>query len=201
MDAKVGRARVAVDGRKMTREQTEEFAFAELVDAAERYIIARESVSCGRTIGPLSQIGKSKPILEVVSERTLLEVDYSKLPSFGKEYEIVEHPDRNGLVSINTAKIQWMVMLGDGECYVDGEENLARLKATEKVLLDARVKDALLAHPKFIPSGWTRLYFFGTIFIGKDRRRHVPQIYLTKDGWQDGLRWLGNPWRAGEPAG
>lgn len=194
----MGMSRAVIHGAEMTLEQIGEIA--QCVDEL-KWSIAAGLLEHDWVVSELQRIKKDRREegLKVVSERKPLVVDYAKTPSLA-ELAVVEHPDRMDAVTIDVAKIKLIVTLADGESYVDGEENLARLKATGKVLLDICVMRAFLKHPELIPREWERMYFWGTILEDTAGNRYVAYIYLRDGEWREGIRWLGNPWKANQPA-
>lgn len=102
-----------------------------------------------------------------ISSTTRFLVDYSIKPKLFN-FEIIEHPNRSDLAVINTEKIIRMHVLPKREKHLNGTDILKRLKATGRVLLDARVLEELIKKPDFIPKRWKErnksIYFFGTIF-------------------------------------
>lgn len=139
-----------------------------------------------------------------------LTVDYGVRPyhPWFLNLDIVEHPNRTDVATIDPVKVDRVLTLREGEDWVGGEENLRRLKErvkeTGEILLDARVMEELWKHPHLIPEGWKDgvTYFWGTIFRvrGSGDVRGVPCLF-----WRDG-RWdwlydcLECDWHSNEPA-
>lgn len=123
-----------------------------------------------------------------------LKIDYSIKPSL-LDWKTLEHPDRTDTVEIDTEEIELMTTLKKGEEYVQGSENLYRLKAmgksTDKTLLDARIFEELMKHPEAIPekwkektNGWTKYVFFpGTILANPCGDRCVMYLHWFDGGW------------------
>lgn len=134
--------------------------------------------------------------LRRTAERKLLSIDYSVAPTIF-DMAIEEHPTRCTTDQIDLNKIELTTTLKkDGE-YIGGEENLKRLKATGKRLLDARVLEELFKNPEFIPEEWLKrgaVYFWGTIFRGADGDRCVAYMYWNGERWVYRSRWLDRVW-------
>jgi len=132
-----------------------------------------------------------------------LVVDYSQ-PFSLLDWKLIEHPTRTDTVTIDTDDIEAITTLKDDEDYVQGEENLTRIKATGKTLLDARVLEELLKHPEAIPEKWkqetngyiTDIFFPGTVLMDPDGYRCVLCLYWDDGGWHWSDGWLERDWRA-----
>jgi hypothetical protein len=137
------------------------------------------------------------------TEPKLLTIDYRVLPSL-VNMEIVEHHVRSNTDQIDVSKVELILTLKPSDNgSVGGEENLKRLRATGKRLLDVRVMEELFQHPELIPESWKKVgavYFWGTIFRNSDGYRFV--AYLCWDGvaWYWSSFWLDNAWRSLSPA-
>lgn len=140
-----------------------------------------------------------------ISANTLLTVDYSVRPSLVK-LDLVEHPSRNDVATVDLSKVNRVLTLREGESYVGGEENLRRLKErakeTGETLLDVRVLEELLAHPHLIPEEWKSgvTYFWGTIFRDADGNRSVPCLIWNGKRWYWNYIWLAYDWNLNKPA-
>lgn len=123
-----------------------------------------------------------------ISSTTRFLVDYSIKPKLFN-FEIIEHPNRNDLAVINTEKIIRMHVLPKGEKHLNGMGILKRLKATGRVLLDARVLEELIKKPDFIPKRWKEgnksIYFLGTIFEDGGNK-YALYLYFVGKSWQSG---------------
>ena len=98
---------------------------------------------------------------------SLLTVGYIMAPSL-INLRVDTHPDRKDVATIDLSRVERVLTLMPGENRISGHENLKRLKATGKTLLDVRVLEELLKNPHLIPEEWKNgiTYFWGTIFCG-----------------------------------
>lgn len=138
------------------------------------------------------------------TEPKLLTVDYSVKPS-SVEMEIVERCVRSNTDQIDLSKVELTLVIKDLERSVDGYENLRRLRATGKRLLDVRVMETLLQHPALIPESWKKVgavYFWGTIFRRSDGTRYVACLHWRScsERWHWYYSWLGDDWKSSGPA-
>ena len=142
----------------------------------------------------------------------LLIVDYSIAPSL-VNLKIKSHPGRKDIVKYDLSRIERVLTLKSGENRISGHENLKRLKATGKILLDVRVLEELLKHPELIPEEWKKgiTYFWGTIFRYSVGYLYVAYLLWNGSRWDwddywDGSEWywycswLDDDWNGHEPA-
>jgi hypothetical protein len=140
-----------------------------------------------------------------VSESRLLIVDYSVKPSL-VGFDVIEHPERKDVATIDLGKVSRVLVLRDGEGFVKGEENFCRLKKraeeTGELLLDIRVLEEILFHPHLIPEEWKSgvTYFWGTIFRGAYDHRCVSYLIRYENGWYWNYNWLESNWNSRGPA-
>lgn len=137
------------------------------------------------------------------ADSSFLRVDYSIPPSL-ITMTIVERPQLLGVQNFSLGSVQMVSTLNPGEKYVEGEENLRRLKAAGWRLLDVRVMEELLNHPKLIPESWKRvspIYFWGTVFRFSDSRRYIAYMaWSEKSGWYWNYIGLYQVWNGRQPA-
>lgn len=124
----------------------------------------------------------------ISSTAKLLRVDYSIKPKLFN-FEIIEHSNRRDIVAINPEKIIRMHVLPKGKKHLNGRDILKQLKATDKILLDARVLEELIKKPDFIPKRWQErnksIYFLGTIFEDGGNK-YVRYLYFIGNSWLSG---------------
>ncbi len=112
------------------------------------------------------------------------------------------------LTELDLTKVQHVTMLKDGETYVNGEEKLKRLKASDYIRLDADIFLTLWENQHLIPESWkekvngnTRFIFFdGTILRGSDGGRCVLCLYWDVGAWDWSVHWLGSGWSGSRPS-
>ncbi len=141
--------------------------------------------------------------LRRTTEAKLLTVDYQSLPTLVK-MPTDEHPADRDTHQIDLNKIELILTLKpEDDDRIGGEENLKRLKATGKRLLDVRVMEELLKRPELIPESWKEVgavYFWGTIFRNSYGERYVAYLFWTGGAWHCLFHWLGNDWDSDAPA-
>jgi hypothetical protein len=125
----------------------------------------------------------------------LLKVDYSIKPRLF-HLDVIEHPNRNDIALINTKKIIRMHVLPEkGRKYLNCANILKRLKAANRVILDARVMEEFIKKPNFIPKTWKEInkpvYFLGTIFEERGYK-YVVFLYFTGEYFLSGYISLAN---------
>lgn len=137
------------------------------------------------------------------TEAKFLTVDYGVLPSL-VEMEIVERYVRSDADQIDLNKVELTLTLKPSDNgSVGGEDNLKRLRATGKRLLDVRVMEELLQHPELIPESWKKVgavYFWGTIFRRSVGDRCVACLYWSGGAWSWNCVWLVGTWDSSDPA-
>lgn len=120
----------------------------------------------------------------------LLTIDYSKKPEFGLEFEIVSHPDRSDVVTLNTEEIHHVLCTQEEDTqrnYLDGVLLSSYQRAFPRVVqkraweyakkngvvpLDATVLDAILEMlPKGRKTGRGAGYLGGDTFFGEQLAR------------------------------
>lgn len=82
------------------------------------------------------------------------------------------------------------------------EGNKLRKALAKQSVLNANVLDYLLANPHLIPEEWKgkAIFFWGTIYRGRDGRLCVRCLVWGGDGWGWGAHWLDGGWGDGAPA-
>jgi len=173
----------------------------QLADALDNAGYTPEDVTLLRQ-GNLPEIlgflhGKAKLVpVEWKAANAIIKIDRSKpfdpASFISKGWKIVEQDERSLAISeldLNVVRLERM--LKSKESYIDGEENLRRLKSTGHIRLDAKIFEILWNNQQLIPEKWkektdgktTFIFFDGTILLdpGGDRYAH----YLD---WNDG-RW------------
>lgn len=132
---------------------------------------------------------------------SLLTVGYIMAPSL-INLRVDTHPDRKDVATIDLSRVERVLTLMPGENRISGHENLKRLKATGKTLLDVRVLEELLKNPHLIPEEWKNgiTYFWGTIFCGSGGVLCVAFLRWGGGRWLWGYGWPGRGWRSDGPA-
>lgn len=132
---------------------------------------------------------------------SLLTVGYKVAPSLVK-LRVDTHLDRKDVATIDLSRVERVLTLRPGENRISGHENLKRLKATGKTLLDVRVLEELLKNSHLIPEEWKNgiTFFWGTIFFGSDGGPCVVDLYWGGDRWCWYDRWLNDDWCSDAPA-
>lgn len=157
-----------------------------------------KKLSEGSTLGQVLDVinGRSaimqieKKVSEVKSN--LLIVDYGVAPSL-INLKIKSHPERKDVIEYDVSKIEHVLPLKSDENRISGNENLKRLNATGKIILDVRVLEELLKHPELIPEEWKKgvTYFWGTIFRNSDGRLCVAGlVWRGSGGWNWNSAWF-----------
>lgn len=112
------------------------------------------------------------------------------------------------LTELDLTKVQQMTMLKDGETFIQGEEKLKRLKASDYIRLDADIFLTLWENQHLIPESWkekvngnTRYIFFdGTILRISDGDRCALCLYWGGGAWSWFVSWLDNGWLGNNPS-
>lgn len=147
-------------------------------------------------INDQSTIVQIKKKVSEVKSNSLI-VDYGVAPSL-VGLKIKSHSEWKGVIEYNLsfAKFERVLTLKPGENSISGHENLKRLDATGKVLLDVRVLEELLKRPELIPEEWKKglTYFWGTIFRDLDDNLYVACLNWNGGVWYWGGRWLDFGW-------
>jgi len=135
------------------------------------------------------------------TKSNLLVVDYGVAPSL-IDLKVKAHPKRKDIAKYDLSKIERVLTLKSRENCISGHENLKRLKASGRTLLDIRVLEELLKHPELIPEEWKngRTYFWGTIFRHSGGRLFVACLDWGGGGWDWHFHWLGLAWDDYGPA-
>lgn len=131
----------------------------------------------------------------------LLPVDYSIAPSL-VNLKIETHPKRTDVVRIDMTKVERVLALKEGDSSITGHENLERLQATGRTLLDVRVLEELWKNKHLIPESWKQgvTYFWGTIFRDGLDGLCVACLCWVGSWWRWGYGWLGSGWDSYGPA-
>lgn len=138
--------------------------------------------------------------MNLFTKQTVLVVDYSVPPTLFN-LPIVEHPKLTRKMKIDIDKIELIpTLLKGGERSISGEENLKRIEGLGKTILDARVLEEFLKHPRRIPTDWKedvkRIYFSGTRFSWDDGLLVVClhwNVPTFPDRKTNGWVWIGKP--------
>ncbi|MEI7742005.1 MAG: hypothetical protein WCJ29_05920 [bacterium] len=71
-----------------------------------------------------------------------------------------------------------------------------RKELAEKPVLNANVLDFLLKNPDLIPNEWqnSQVYFWGTVYRGKDGFVRIRMLHWDGRGWQEGFGMFGVFW-------
>lgn len=112
------------------------------------------------------------------------------------------------LTELDLTKVQHVTMLKDGETYINGEEKLGRLKASDYIRLDADIFLTLWENQRLILESWkekvngnTRYIFFdGTVLRDSDGYCCVLCLYWYDGAWRWRVRWLGSDWYGSDPS-
>lgn len=82
------------------------------------------------------------------------------------------------------------------------EGNELRKELADKPVLNANVLDYLLANPHIIPEEWKgkAIFFWGTIYRGRNGRLLVRDLSWRGDGWGWSAGWLDLGWDGSNPA-
>ena len=85
---------------------------------------------------------------------------------------------------------------------IQGHKLRKELEDENRPLLNATVRDYLIAHPELIPEDWKTgvTYFWDTVFCDADGDLLVRYLYWDGDRWRWYIYWLDNDWNDNEPA-
>ena len=143
---------------------------------------------------------------------TFIRVGWSiwKGPIDGDGLEGEEAQDERSLVlsEVDLSQVRFETMLKRGETSIRGEAKLMCLKASDNILLDAKVLQTLLENQSLIPERWkektngftTYIFFDGTELRSSIGDRYVLYLYRYDSGWDWSSSWLGLGWDARSPS-
>ena len=181
----------------------------QLADALDNAGYTPEDVTLLRQ-GNLPEIlgflhGKAKLVpVEWKAANAIIKIDRSKpfdpASFISKGWKIVEQDERSLAISeldLNVVRLERM--LKSKESYIDGEENLRRLKSTGHIRLDAKIFEILWNNQQLIPEKWkektdgktTFIFFDGTILLGPGGSRWALYLYWVDGHWNWYYDWLG----------
>lgn len=112
----------------------------------------------------------------------------------GLEGQEDQDSDSLALESLDLNEVQLVSVLRKGELWIQGEERVKRLKEANYILLDARILQEVIKHPKLVPESWKKhdpIHFDGTVIHQLvDRTRRV--LSLRACGISIHTGWLMN---------
>ncbi len=82
------------------------------------------------------------------------------------------------------------------------EGNKLREELKGQPVYNANLLDYLLKNPHLIPEEWKsrHVFFWGTVYRGRDGSLYVRYLCWSSDWWSWGSRWLGCLWHGSRPA-
>jgi hypothetical protein len=152
------------------------------------------------------------PPEEMLASSQSISVDRAQpfdLAFVGKDWKIAEQDERSlALTQVDLSKVQLISTLKKGESWIEGEENLKRLKVANHVRLDAKIFQTLWENQSLIPETWkkktngdsTYIFFDGTVLLGPNGYRNVLYLYWSGGQWHWSCYWLGLARGAGDPS-
>lgn len=157
--------------------------------------IIRDTKSSGENFAKfLNNRGK----LQIIGNH---EINTDATPRLPFDGATIEYHKKDGKMILDPSKINLYLSEGQkGGQYIEGNKLRKELKS--KPVLNACVLDYLLDNPHLIPEEWKgkAVFFWGTIFRGSDGSLYVRYLYWDVGRWQAYYRWLGNDFRALNPA-
>ncbi|MBU0625062.1 hypothetical protein KKF05_01825 [Patescibacteria group bacterium] len=121
--------------------------------------------------------------------------------------EIEQDARSLALTEVDITKTSLKTCLSEGKKWIEGEEFLRRLRATENILLDAGVFQTFWENPYLHPQKWkektngnlTRVFFTGSVLRDPNGSRCILYLYWLGGRLYWSYGWLGNEWRSDNP--
>lgn len=139
----------------------------------------------------------------IVGEPKVIPVDrtvpFDPATFIGAGWVIVEQDERSlALNWIDLTEVMFETTLDKEEKYVKGEYKLKRLKAMDRIRLDAGIFKTLWDNQHLIPLKWreqtkgdiTSIFFDGTVLQNSDGHRYIMLLFWRNGEWHWGNQWL-----------
>jgi len=147
-------------------------------------------------------LAEVRQVIEGNAEIKTLEhvIDCDANPFVPNNWTIEEH-QKSGMFKWDPAQVKLYLSESQSKGKAIGGHDL-RKDLRGKPVMNACIRDYLLAHPELIPDSWKGKYifFWGTIYRDSDGDLCVRDLYLGGDRWQWGCYWLEGDWTDRSPA-
>src|SRR5882724_6130231 len=135
----------------------------------------------------------------IIGEPKVISIDrtvpFAPATFLGTEWAIVEQDERSlALTRIDLTEVMFETTLSKEEKYIKGEYKLKRLKAMDRIRLDAGIFKTLWENQHFIPLKWkeqtkgdiTSIFFDGTVLQNSNGHRYVIYLFWRNGEWHWG---------------
>lgn len=140
-------------------------------------------------------------VVKEVEKSNLLRIDrstpFDPEKFIGKGWKIVEGSEDErslALAEIDLSKPNLVSILKPGEEWVMGDVNLARLKKSKVIRMDAKIFQTLWENKALIPSSWKEkvVFFDGTLLWSPSGGRYALDLFWYGRQWDWDYVWQGS---------